>query len=70
MVSVLIYGFARFPDAPIRECAGPGGYCGKHGKPHTEAEYRSFATWQSVLFSLWPLGMLALFLIWLADRER
>ena len=70
MFSVFFFGFLRFPDAPLHACQGPGGYCGKYGKPHSAAEFRGFTLWQNLLFVLWPLGMVAILLIWAADRER
>ncbi len=57
------YGWFRYPDGPLHPCTGPTGYCGKQGQPHTFAEYQAFELWQTTLFVVWPVGMLALFLL-------
>jgi hypothetical protein len=63
MGAVFLYGWFRFPDAPIHQCSGPLGYCGKQGQAHPFADYQAFELWQTTLFLLWPAGMLALFLL-------
>jgi hypothetical protein len=35
------------------------GYCGKNGKSHTEAEYRTERIWERTLLISWPLGIVA-----------
>ena len=62
MLGFLVYGLVRFPDSPIHPC-GDGGYCGKQGRPHSIEDYRAHQFWQTGLMWLWPLGMIALFLI-------
>ena len=49
-------GFLLFPDAPIELCrkGEPPVYCGKHGTPRTEEDYRNYRDWEAGLF----LGML------------
>jgi hypothetical protein len=62
MLVYFVYGLVRFPDAPIHPC-GEGRYCGKQGQPHAVEDYRAHQSWQIGLMWLWPLGMIALFLI-------
>jgi len=54
-VGMILYALIRFPDAPLHECAS--GYCGKHGLPHTVAEYHEFYVWQSTLLTAWVVCM-------------
>jgi hypothetical protein len=63
-VAVFIYGFLRFPDAPIRECKAAIGYCGKWGKPHTVEEFHAFLAWQRALLFVWPFAMIAGFILY------
>ena len=67
MMSVFYYGWFKYPDAPIHECSGPTGFCGKQGQPHTALEFQQFEIWQTSLFVIWPMGMLIVFLI---NRKR
>ena len=66
MLAIYAYGFIRFPDSPIHPCPEHG-YCGKLGQPHTEDEYVAFSHWQTLLFVVWPVGMLSFYLI---SRKR
>ncbi len=69
MMALLLYGFVRFPDAPLHIC--PSGYCGKQGQPHTLSEYSDFRVWERTLFICWPIGMVTLFLLqrWTRDDK-
>ena len=67
MGTVFFYGWFKFPDAPISECAGPTGFCGKQGQPHSFSDYHQFDIWQTSMFVVWPLGMLIAFLL---NRKR
>ena len=62
MLGFFFYGVARFPDAPIHSCQAHG-YCGKQGQPHTYADFKAFEFWQTTCFSIWPVGLIALFLL-------
>ena len=62
--AVFSYGLINYPDAPIRECAVPSGYCGKSSSPHTAGEYYGFIIWQTTLILIWPIAMLAAFLMY------
>ena len=61
MAIVFFYGIARFPDAPIHECAT--GFCGKQGQAHTIADYHAFSVWQTTIFIVWPIGLIFLTLL-------
>jgi hypothetical protein len=63
-IAVFFYGFLRYPDAPFHACQTAAGYCGKWGKPHTADEYRGFIAWQRMLVLLWPLAMIAAFILY------
>ena len=67
MFAVFFYGVFKYPDGPIKPCAGSTGFCGKTGQPHTLLEYRHFNIWQNTLFAAWPIG---LFIGWLLNRKR
>jgi hypothetical protein len=60
------YGLIRFPDAPLHVCSDHG-YCGKQGQPHTQKEFENFDLWQNTLFWVWPIGVLALYIL---NRDR
>lgn len=51
-----IYGFVKFPDAPIRETIT--GYAGKTGVPHTREDYEQFLLWEKVTFISFGLTFL------------
>lgn len=70
MGSLFFYGWFRYPDAPIYKCSGGVGYCGKQGQPHSRADYQAFELWQTVLFILWPVGMLAMFFLGRGKRRN
>jgi hypothetical protein len=59
---LFIYGLIRFPDAPLHAC-GDHSYCGKQGQPHTQKQFEDFDIWQNTLFWVWPIGMLALYIL-------
>jgi predicted secreted protein len=68
MAAWFIGGIALHPDG-VQRCDQnidyyyayhPFGYCGKQGQSHTEAEFRQFEIWRTVLFCLWPLGLAAI----------
>jgi len=63
MFVTFFYGWFQFPDAPLHQCSGPSGYCGKEGQSHSLADYQAFELWQTTIFILWPIGMLASFLL-------
>ena len=63
---LLIYGVIRFPDAPLQACSDHG-YCGKQGQPHSRRQFEEFEIWQNTLFWVWPIGMLALYVL---NRDR
>jgi len=76
MGTVFLYIMTRFPDNPIHKCepsrnyalkVHSDGYCGKQGQPHTEEDYHAFQTWQTTLFIIWPIGIVALGIL---QRER
>ena len=58
-LGLFVYGLAVFPDSPYKPCDGPGGYCGKGGRPHIASEYQAQQKWQTALFISAPLGILA-----------
>ena len=62
MMVTLVYGFWRFPDAPIHPCSEHG-YCGKQGQPHSQQDFAAFHVWETALIWMWPPGMLALYLL-------
>ena len=66
-VCILIYGFARYPDAPPHLC-GEDKFCGKQGQAHTRVEYAAFQLWERLLMFSWPFGMLSAFV--LARRKQ
>ena len=66
MLILFVYGLVRFPDAPLHACVGHG-YCGKQGQPHTQREFEAFEIWQNTLFSIWPIGMVVLYVL---NRDR
>lgn len=51
-----VYGFIKFPDAPIRETIK--GYAGKTGVPHTREDYEQFLLWEKVMFISFGLTFL------------
>jgi len=57
-LTVFIYGFLKYPDAPYRLCDG-GDYCGKTGRRYTDVKYREWKSWEKFLFVCWPFGLLA-----------
>jgi hypothetical protein len=65
--SLMLYGFMRFPDAPLHACAaetrGEKGYCGKTGLAHTQAEFDSFGMWHNLLLYSWPVVCIAVFIL-------
>jgi hypothetical protein len=49
---VIIYGFIRFPDAPIRPCHTIElQYCGKRKALHSESDYLEYRIVKKVLFT-------------------
>jgi hypothetical protein len=60
------YGLIRFPDAPLLAC-NDHGVCGKRSQPHTQRQFEDFELWQNTLFSVWPGGMLVLYVL---NRDR
>jgi hypothetical protein len=60
MLAIFFGGIALYPDAPLHECSGISGYCGKQGQPHTAADYHRFMVWQTALFVTWPIGFIAI----------
>jgi hypothetical protein len=67
MMGILFgYGLIRFPDAPLQSC-GDHSFCGKQGRPHTQQEFEAFEFWQNTLFWVWPVGILALYIL---NRDR
>ena len=58
-LGVFGYGLAVYPDAPYKACSSLAGYCGKSGRPHTEAEYRSQQVWERTLLVSSSFGILA-----------
>jgi hypothetical protein len=58
-LGIFVYGLAVYPDAPYKACSSSLGYCGKSGRPHTEAEYRSQQVWERTLLVSAPFGILA-----------
>jgi hypothetical protein len=66
MLILFVYGLVRFPDAPLHTCVDHG-YCGKQGQPHTQREFEAFEIWQNTLFWIWPIGMVALYVL---NRDR
>jgi hypothetical protein len=68
-ISLFIYGFARYPDAPIHAC-GTEKFCGKQGQLHTKAEFVTFGHWETALLASWPFGVAAAFLLSRRRRSR
>jgi hypothetical protein len=66
MIAIFFYGVIMWPDAPIKECGA--GYCGKHSQAYTVADYRSFKRWETALFTVWPIGIVAS--LYLRTRKR
>ena len=62
MICIFIYGIVRFPDNPIYPCTAHG-YCGKQGQPHTWDDYVAFEQWSTIMFYLWPTGIISLILL-------
>jgi hypothetical protein len=62
MACVFQFGYVRFPDAPIGPC-GVDRYCGKQGQPHTADAFTSYRRWERTMFVVWPVGMLAIFVV-------
>jgi hypothetical protein len=69
MLVWFVGGMALFPDGPIHLCNAsthyfyldhPFGYCGKQGQSHNAIDFHRFQVWQTVLFSLWPFGIIAI----------
>jgi len=56
-VATGVYGAYNFPDAPIRPKGG--GYAGKTGRPHTQAEYESYLNWTLAMWSVFPSAFVA-----------
>jgi hypothetical protein len=46
--AIMIYGFVKFNDAPIKPCEKHV-YCGKGGRAHTIDEYEAFRQWETLL---------------------
>jgi len=65
MMATFVYGLVLFPDAPVKKCINgqPGDYCGRHGLHYTATDYATFETWQTTLFVVWPVGLLALVIL-------
>jgi hypothetical protein len=68
-MGLLVYGFVRFPDAPIHPC-GVGQFCGKLNSPHTEEQYQAFIIWVAALIVSVPIGFGAGFLLERRSRRR
>jgi hypothetical protein len=67
MMGILfVYGLIRFPDAPLNSC-GYHSYCGKQGQSHTQKQFEDFEVWQNTLFWVWPIGLVALYIL---NRDR
>jgi cytochrome c-type biogenesis protein CcmH/NrfG len=62
-----IYGVWNFPDAPLR--FRDGGYVGKTGKAHTQAEYEAYTAWKGVLLIVFPSAFILGFAFALADSR-
>jgi hypothetical protein len=68
-VATGIYGVWNFPDAPIRFKGG--GYVGKTGKPHTQAEYEAYIAWKGALLVVFPSPfILGCAFAWADSRSR
>jgi hypothetical protein len=52
----LLYGFYRFPDAPIRTC-GTDCYQGKTGGPRSKDDFDGYSTWMMLM----PVAFVATF---------
>ncbi|HTT99224.1 MAG TPA: hypothetical protein VMF58_14330 [Rhizomicrobium sp.] len=66
VVGISVFGFANlllFPDQPLGRCDGPGGYCGKHGEPHTAADFYRYRDSQMALFVAFAVGLIGLVII-------
>jgi hypothetical protein len=63
LIGVFAYGIYHFRDAPIRAHSG-GTFAGKQGQAHTYEEFQAFKTWETTLIYSWPIGIVALYLIW------
>ena len=68
MLSLFAIFAVLYPDAPIRPCEP--GYCGRQGQARTEADYKLFTTLETSLFIVWPVGLLARFILRRAERLR
>jgi hypothetical protein len=66
-VATGIYGVWNFPDAPLR--FKDGGYVGKTGKPHTQAEFEAYRAWKGVLLVVFPSVFILGFAFALADSR-
>ena len=47
MMSILVYGFVKYPNAPIRERGGK--YIDKAGTEFNEEEFRKFKMWETTI---------------------
>ena len=65
LILVFVYGLVRFPDQPIHRCPGASDlYCGKQFRIHSADDFEAYETWNTVLLTAWPLGMIALALLY------
>jgi hypothetical protein len=63
MFAASSYGLWRFPDSPVYPCQAHG-YCGKQGQRHSLEDFEAFNKWTTIIFWLWPTGMLSAGLLW------
>ena len=58
-------------EAVIVGCPAAGSaYCSTRGQPHTADEYRAYKSWEKTIWIVWPLGMAALALLWVMEKEN
>ena len=66
-LTIFVYGFATFPDAPWKAC-GDGHFCGKMKQVHSFSEYQAFTRWETALFISWPFGIACV--VWLRRAKK
>ncbi|WP_206685321.1 acyl-CoA dehydrogenase family protein [Bradyrhizobium uaiense] len=44
-------------------------YCSTRGHPHTADQYRAYKDWESVIFIVWPIGMVMLGILRLTEKR-
>ncbi len=67
-VGTMIYGYYNFPSAPIRQT--DSGFVDKIGKPHTEAAFESFKTWEKTLLITFSSAFALGFIFAFADSRQ